>query len=252
MIFNNLPKKIYEEDYEFQMEMLNTISKDIRKLPSSNTFLKNNMFFVPSDDYLPNLVGEYIKDESLGLYKREDCLGKFKLWIPVYDFNDDIVGFAWYSDGSIEKELEITHIKYRMQVGTFIKNRFLNIRRETYLQAIREKYLCICDGFMDKYHLEEIGLLSTSTYGSDFSVYRSFFLSFIETLFVFMDNDEAGFKLVNQIKELEPECRIIVVKQAYGKDIDDFLKVEGNAQKLLDAIDKARKEPPICGEMTIL
>lgn len=252
MIFNNLVNKIYETDYDNQKELLTQIATDIRHLPSPNVLLNNKMFFVTDNDYLTNMVGDFIKDESLGMYHKGNCKGLFKLWIPIYDFNDDIVGFAWYSDGSIERAEDRPHIKYQLQTGTFIKRRFLNIRRHTYLQALKEGYLCTCDGFFDKYHLEEVGLLSDSTLGSDITEYRAFYLSFIKHHFLLMDNDEAGLKLAEQMKQFNPNSYVTIVKQSVGKDADDYLKFDPKNKFILKKkIEEARRCPTSFGELYI-
>lgn len=210
-------EKVYEMDGDFQRSVLTDIATDIRHAPIGRTFIDNQFLYVPDEYYLPQFVGDYIKDPSLGLYDHNGYLrNPNTVWIPVRNFKDEVVGFAFYNSEGTPK--------YSMQRTIQNTQRYMNIRPSQYIQGLSDGYLCISDGFMDKFHQEYYGLPSTSIFGSYLSKYHIQYLKPFKHLILFMDNDKAGVELRKRLSTAFPSNLTTVVHDK-GKDSDDFLKV---------------------------
>lgn len=235
MKFNNLIDKVWDTDAEQQKEYLELIARDVRKSPDLvKIFIENKMIFVPeNDDYLPNITGEWITDPVFDIYNRNgECKEYAKLWIPLYDFDDNIISFAFYDGGWMDRGSSQL-IKYRMQRMDIPWNKYMNIRRHTMKKALEEQVIFINDGFMDKFQLDLIGVPSASLYGSNISTHRELYLRSIKNVVLCRDNDNAGVLLEEKFLKLFPNG--IVLEQSVGKDMDDYLKDSpNNADHLLE------------------
>lgn len=229
MNYNHLVEAIYRDDYQLQESMLASAASDIRKSPVlKDTFIHNKLFVAYYGEYIKDKGGSSLTDTSLDLYnKYGELKDEAKLWIPLYSLYDDVIGFAFYDDGSIDDNAPV---KYRMQ-RTFDVRNHMNIRRQTYIDAIKDGYILVNDGFMDKYHIEAYGIHSASLYGSSLSMHKLNMLRAIDHVVLCMDNDEAGSRLAKQMREQLGNVHIL--KQRAGKDMDDYLKSNPNNYKLL-------------------
>lgn len=230
MKFNNVVESVWESDAERQREILPMLASEIRHSPGlEKVFEANKMFFVDSHDFLPNLVGDYITDPSLDIYTREgDCKELGKLWIPLYDLNDDVVAFAFWDCGLIPSKSKHP-IKYRMQRQGVAWNKYMNIRRDTFLSGLSSGVIFVNDGFMDKFHLEMYGMPASSLYGSNLSTLRKVYLSAFKHVILCRDNDNAGEMLEEKFLDELPNS--IILKHGMGKDMDDYLKSSPIAHK---------------------
>lgn len=230
MNYNHLITSIYNDDYELQSDVLTMVATDTRRSPIlKETFLHNKLFVAYYSDYIKEKGGGYLTDTKLDLYDKFGSLkDEAKLWIPLYSLHDDVIGFAFYDDGSVDSDAPV---KYRMQ-RTFDVRNHMNIRKQTYIDAIKDGYIFVCDGFMDKYHIEAYGMHSASLYGSSLSMHKLNMLRAVEHVILCMDNDEAGDRLAKQLREKLPNVHIL--KQKAGKDMDDYLKSNTGNHKLLE------------------
>ena len=230
MIFNNIVESVWESDAERQREILSMLASDIRHSPGlERVFEKNKMFFVDSHEFLPNLVGDYVKEPMLDFYTRDgECKELGKLWIPLYNLNDDVVAFAFWDCGLIPSKAKYP-IKYRMQRQEIAWNKYMNIRRQTFVEGLNSGVIFVNDGFMDKFHLELHNIPSSSLYGSNLSTLRKLYLSAFKYVVFCRDNDNAGELLEDRfLKELPGS---IILKHGMGKDMDDYLKSSPDAYK---------------------
>ncbi len=229
MNYNSLLTNIYDQDLAMQEEVLTAVATEVRRSPAlTQTFLNNKMFFAGWDDYIKERGGSFLTEPSLDLYDKYGQLKDVgKLWIPLYDLRDDCIGFGFYDDGTANPGAPV---KYRMQ-RTFEVSKYINVRRQTYIDAIKDGYIFVCDGFMDKYHIEAYDMHSASLYGSSLSTHKLHLLKAIDNVILCMDNDEAGVRLANTMTSLLPNVHIL--KQQSGKDMDDYLKNNDKHHALL-------------------
>lgn len=229
MKYNHLVNAIYRDDYRLQESMLESTATEIRKSPVlKDTFIHNKLFVAYYSDYIKEKGGNVLTDTSLDLYNKfGELKDEAKLWIPLYSLYDDVIGFAFYDDGSVD---ENAPVKYRMQ-RTFDVRNHMNVRRQTYIDAIKDGYILVNDGFMDKYHIEAYGMHSASLYGSSLSMHKLNMLRAVKHVVLCMDNDEAGTRLAKQMREQLGNVHIL--KQNVGKDMDDYLKANKDNHKLL-------------------
>lgn len=233
-LFDDGLEKIYTEQLEYQTLALTVIAEDIRKC-KPDMFLKYKCFFVPNKDYMTWAFGKGILDSNLGFYREIGgelvCNYVGRMCIPFFNFEEKVAGFIGYSDGSADKD-NPKFIKYLYpHKNYFNKSNFVFMRKDEYLKARRKK-LCICvDGVIDKIHLSQIGAdNSMSLLGTAISQEQSFYLRDIGRAVVAPDNDSAGTYLTKQIIKLLGNNNVWVLKQGEFKDIDDFLKKEGNVE----------------------
>ncbi len=256
MKYNGLVKDVWEKDADVQTEIITTIMRDIRNAEYMTEYMLSlKPFFCPYNEYPVDIHGDYLYERGAMLYDNKlNCYGDGLLWLPIYDLWDDIAGFCWYSDGSIETEQNKAVNKYKMQVGAFVNYKYMNIRREELAKSIADGYICINDGFFDKYAISSLDMNSTSTFGSDFNDFRTGMLLPVRHWLVMQDNDNAGVDLGKRVMLLARKLgkRCTIVKHSCGKDMDDFLKhSENNRRYFKETIEWLVKENVHCQEFTL-
>ena len=80
------------------------------------------------------------------------------------------------------------------------------------------------DGVFDSISFCYYGLNAASLLGSYLNINLAFYLKFIGKIFVAIDNDEAGLKMLHAVQRFIPHAKVI--RQGYKKDADDILKTE--------------------------
>ena len=107
---------------------------------------------------------------------------------------------------------------------TFNKKDYLFILPDVYKKALQDGYLILVDGVFDSISFCYYGLNAASLLGSYLNINLAFYLKFIGKIFVAIDNDEAGLKMLHAVQRFIPHAKVI--RQGYKKDADDILKTE--------------------------
>lgn len=265
--FNNFDwtqgvRKIWDEDGEFQSIVVRHILKEIRGVHDEGMLdlelesaKKDGLFFCPDDSYMLNYLGDRCLNRYAGIYEINGmCRYTDRLVIPIYNFSGEIPGFIGYSNDIIPEEFSVDggedslFVKYRYPPkGTLIKGRFMYIRPEEYLKAIRDGYICIVDGIFDKRRLTDYGINAVSLMGSSITFWHRLYLSKIKSIVVIRDNDEAGYRLYRTCKKLFPQT--IEIAQGESWDIDDFLKKPDNLKEFLRTFEKVKRQGFLVSEV---
>lgn len=218
--------KIWELDYEYQENILRDFMKDIRGIPEEYLeqyvarLKKVGAFFNPNDEYMKVVFGSEITQSRYGLYNdAEENKYCMRLMMPLRFFDNSIVGFVGYSPVENEEGRTIKYLYPRKEI--LEKSRILATEVEVFKKAMKDGYICLTDGYFDAFSLNVYGINSASLCGSAITKFHKLFLSKIKTKIIIPDNDKAGTKLENNIKNLWKNSRAI--HQSETKDIDEYL-----------------------------
>lgn len=232
-------KQIWSEYKELQEEALKEIILNHRHVPESlaskymDDFKRDLMVFIPSNDMLPHIFGESIRDYNRGLYNadKDICNLIDRLAIPLRDFTGRVFNFIGYDS-------ENSELKYLYPPKHFwSKDKYMYITKDEYLKAVKDQYICIVDGIFDKRSLQMNGINAVSLCGSALTKYHVTYLSLIKHIIVIPDNDKAGKGLTYKVRQHFPQA--IEVKQGTQWDIDDFLKSPNDIVTLKKKLEEA-------------
>lgn len=242
-------ERIYSECLEEQKHFINTICENIRGRKLDLLFdLK--AFYVPNDEFMIEHFGPSIMSANFDCYDYLGyCKWKYHLVLPIRDVLGNVVGFSGYNpyvglakkekNNSINKEeinnsnvfsgevksdnIDITTMsRYKESSAVLMDKSKYFICPLTLEKAINEGYIILVDGFFDSLSLAQEGYNSISILGSSISEYMRFCLSLVKVIYVAYDNDSAGRKLYNSVKQMHNNVYSIV--QSKCKDIDAFIK----------------------------
>lgn len=239
-------EKIYSESLEEQKHFINTICENVRGRKLDLLFdLK--AFYVPNDEFMIEYFGPSIMSNNFDCYDYlGNCKWKYHLVLPIRDVMGNVVGFSGYNPyvGLAKKDksmndsnvfskdespsmdfdkLDITTMsKYKESSSVVMDKSKFFICPLTLEKAINDGYIILVDGFFDSLSLAQEGFNSMSILGSSLSEYMKFCLSLVKVIYVAYDNDSAGKKLYNRIKQSHSNTYSIV--QSKCKDIDSFIK----------------------------
>lgn len=260
-------EKIYSECLEEQKHFINTICENVRGRKLDLLFdLK--AFYVPNDEFMINYFGPSIMSNNFDCYDYLGyCKWKYHLVLPIRDVLGNVVGFSGYNPyvGLAKKEKNVdlgdqsqindsnvflgeeksndsnpsmiqsdkiditTMSRYKESSAVVMDKSKFFICPLTLKKAIDDGYLILVDGFFDSLSLAQEGYNSMSVLGSTISEYMIFCLSLVKVIYVAYDNDSAGKKLYNTIKQSHNNVYSIV--QSKCKDIDAFIKEYPNEFK---------------------
>lgn len=220
--------KVYEEDMESQINYITTIAKDVRGMEPASIFDMNGVF-IPNAEYMRYYWGPKILEPRYDCYRGiEECNWSNCVIFPIRDILDNIVGIVAFNPINKLMSKENNELKlnaYRHSSKTvFNKGLYFFTKKGVLKRAIEEGYLIIIDGVFDSINCCGNDLLAASTLGSSLSKEQKAILSFIETIYVASDNDEAGLSLARQIKSGHKDVR--VMKFNKFKDADNILNSE--------------------------
>ncbi len=194
-----------------------------------------------SDDLYRYLKGKGYDDAILkqtGLVSIEERGTYDKFWnrvmFPIMDVNNRVIGFGGRVMGTGEP-------KYLNSPETKLFDKSRNLYGLNYARLSREKYILICEGYIDVIALHQAGFTNAvASLGTAFTVQHAQLLKrYTDKVILTYDNDGAGIKAALRaipiLKEVGVSIRVLNM-QPY-KDPDDFIKNLGS-----DAFEERIKE----------
>lgn len=245
-IFTTLVNNIWnEESTEFQKSLLKSFNDNYR-ICNYDYLASLKAFMIFNDDYLTHFYDNFqeLTSISTGLYSNlGKCVFNKRLVIPLTGFDDKVYGFVGYDNGNDCKtdEDRIKHIPYLyMSDKYFAKDKFWLLRKDEYISAYNNQYICLVDGIFDKVTLQGLGYNTASLLGSSLTKYHRDYLRYIKNWVVFSDSDLAGNRLYDVCKNYHPNT--IQIQVGNAKDVDERLRNEPNAKVILDKLFKTLKK----------
>lgn len=194
-----------------------------------------------SDDLYRYLKGKGYADAILkqtGLVTIEERGTYDKFWnrvmFPIMDVNNRVIGFGGRVMGTGEP-------KYLNSPETKLFDKSRNLYGLNYARLSREKYILICEGYIDVIALHQAGFTNAvASLGTAFTLQHAQLLKrYTDKVILTYDNDGAGIKAALRaipiLKEVGMSIRVLNM-QPY-KDPDDFIKNLG-----ADAFEERIKE----------
>lgn len=196
-----------------------------------------------SDDLYRYLKGKGYDDAILkqtGLVTIEERGTYDKFWnrvmFPIMDVNNRVIGFGGRVMGTGEP-------KYLNSPETKLFDKSRNLYGLNYARLSREKYILICEGYMDVIAMHQAGFTNAvASLGTAFTLQHAQLLKrYTDKVILTYDSDGAGIKAALRaipiLKEVGMSIRVLNM-QPY-KDPDDFIKNLG-ADAFQERIKKAR------------
>lgn len=181
-----------------------------------------------SDDLYRYLKSKGYEDGFLkesGLVTVEERGGRDKFWnrvmFPILDVNNRVIGFGGrvMGDGTP---------KYLNSPETRLFDKSRNLFGLNYARTSREKYLLICEGYMDVIALHQAGFTqAVASLGTAFTVQHAALLKrYTGQVILTYDSDEAGTKAALRAIPIlrEAGISIKVLNMKPYKDPDEFIK----------------------------
>lgn len=181
-----------------------------------------------SDDLYRYLKGKGYDDAILkqtGLVTIEERGTFDKFWnrvmFPIMDVNNRVIGFGGRVMGTGEP-------KYLNSPETKLFDKSRNLYGLNYARLSREKYILICEGYIDVIALHQAGFTNAvASLGTAFTLQHAQLLKrYTDKVILTYDNDGAGMKAALRaipiLKEVGMSIRVLNM-QPY-KDPDDFIK----------------------------
>lgn len=196
-----------------------------------------------SDDLYRYLKGKGYDDGLLkqsGLVTIEERGTYDKFWnrvmFPIMDVNNRVIGFGGRVMGAGEP-------KYLNSPETKLFDKSRNLYGLNYARLSREKYILICEGYMDVIAMHQAGFTNTvASLGTAFTTQHAQLLKrYTDKVVLTYDSDGAGVKAALRaipiLKEAGISIRVLNM-QPY-KDPDEFIKNLG-AEEFRKRIEEAR------------
>ncbi|PJJ27951.1 DNA primase [Lacrimispora celerecrescens] len=196
-----------------------------------------------SDDLYRYLKGKGYDDNLLkqtGLVTIEERGTYDKFWnrvmFPIMDVNNRVIGFGGRVMGAGEP-------KYLNSPETKLFDKSRNLYGLNYARLSREKYILICEGYMDVIAMHQAGFTNAvASLGTAFTTQHAQLLKrYTDKVVLTYDSDGAGVKAslraIPILKEAGISIRVLNM-QPY-KDPDEFIKNQG-AEEFRKRIDEAR------------
>lgn len=218
-------RRAWSEDAESQERFCSVIA-EVRSIPVS--VLKSiECFFVPNEEYLVWACGEDILDAKYGVYLDDNCLWSNCLLLPILNLNDQVMGLAGFNPFvymDVHENLSSENYYQYSMSSVFAKGRYMFGPAGVYKKSMRDGYLCITDGVFDTVSLNAAGFNAMALMGSTLTQEILMQLRFIKKIILVADNDDAGYKLWDNLRKSIPGA--VLFKQGYTKDADEALKSE--------------------------
>ena len=196
-----------------------------------------------SDDLYRYMRSKGYRDEILketGLFFIEERGTHDKFWnrvmFPILDVNNRVIGFGGRVMGDGEP-------KYLNSPETKLFDKSRNLYGLNYARTSREKYMLICEGYMDVIAMHQAGFTNAvASLGTAFtSQHAALIKRYTDQVILTYDSDGAGVKAALRaipiLKEVGISCKVLNM-QPY-KDPDEFIKNLG-ADAFRERIDQAK------------
>lgn len=181
-----------------------------------------------SDDLYRYMRSKGYRDEILketGLFFIEERGAHDKFWnrvmFPIMDVNNRVIGFGGRVMGDGEP-------KYLNSPETKLFDKSRNLYGLNYARTTREKYMLICEGYMDVIAMHQAGFTNAvASLGTAFTSQHAALLKrYTDQVVLTYDSDGAGTKAALRaipiLKEVGISCKVLNM-QPY-KDPDEFIK----------------------------
>lgn len=196
-----------------------------------------------SDDLYRYMRSKGYRDEILketGLFFIEERGAHDKFWnrvmFPIMDVNNRVIGFGGRVMGEGEP-------KYLNSPETKLFDKSRNLYGLNYARTSREKYMLICEGYMDVIAMHQAGFTNAvASLGTAFTSQHAALLKrYTDQVVLTYDSDGAGVKAALRaipiLKEVGISCKVLNM-QPY-KDPDEFIKNLG-ADAFRERINQAK------------
>lgn len=235
-------EKIYNEDIKSQRHFIDTIARELRNM-NPEIIYKAKGFVVPNEDYMLRFFGEQALNKDYDLYDyMGNCIWQEHLVLPIMDLANRIVGLVGYNFITRLRAQETGdwtkgYYKYSSK-KVFDRGMYMYVLPAIYEKAINEGYIILADGVFDMLSTVQEGYNSAALLGSSLNQYIIAQLKFIPNIYLAMDNDEAGMRLLKELKRYLPQVRRL--SQNKTKDIDEMFKTK-DADKFKEIINNSLK-----------
>jgi hypothetical protein len=221
--FDEKVDRLYREDHVSQAHYLSVLGEEVRMI-SLEVLMKYRCFFVPNDDYLRFWWGESCRNPEYELYDYDGrCVVNNCIVVPCRLLNGSVVGWTAFNPFIKYGEGEGSYY-FNPSEYLFKRGNYLFCHPDVFKSALSDGYIIVTDGVFDCLSLTGCGLNSCSVLGSSVNARSVFCLKFVDKVYVSIDNDEAGLRLLSGVRRFIPNARFI--KQGREKDVDDLLKTE--------------------------
>lgn len=219
-------KQVYADDFDSQKHYIEILLRETRGTVDLETIYRAEGFFVPNNEYMLHYFGNECKDPMLDIYDyRGVCVWDNNIVFPIRNVGNRVVGLLGYNPfRKLEKSEGLTtrnHYTYSSK-SVFSRGKHLYMLPGVYEKAVADGYLVLTDGGFDMMSFAAHGINSASALGSDLTPETIFMLRFVKSIYLAEDNDSAGRRLYNQLKNTHPNVNYI--RQAMFKDADDMIK----------------------------
>lgn len=217
--------RVWDEDAESQKQYLSAVA-ECRGMKMLD-FRRMNAMFIPNDEYLLRYFDSEIASQSYGFYDYDGkCVWNNCLIMPIYNVADKVASVAGfnpfrYTEAHEKQDWSETYYSYASS-KVFKRGSYLFYEEGEYKRALEDGYVFLTDGVFDAISVHEAGFNAMAMMGSNVTPEIASMLLFVKRVLVLCDNDDAGYKLVNDLKRVHK--RIVTVKQNVAKDIDEMLK----------------------------
>ncbi len=209
-----------------------------------------------SDDLYRFLKSKGYADDLLketGLVTIEERGSRDKFWnrvmFPIMDINNRVIGFGGRVMGEGKP-------KYLNSPETKLFDKSRNLFGLNYARTSREKYILICEGYMDVIALHQAGFSNAvASLGTAFTSQQAVLLKrYTDQVILTYDSDEAGVKAALRAIPILKEAgmSVKVLDMTPHKDPDEFVKnlgadrfrerIEGSKNSFLFEIDVLRRQ----------
>ena len=221
-------KEIKERYMEAQEVYIDSICKRVRNMKPDIIYTAD-AFYIPNQDFFRLVFGADIVNPDYDVYDSSGyCDWDGYLVFPIYDVLNDIVGLVGFNPINKLKAKEPEHwdLSYYKHSNTKLmdKSKYIFMLKGMFQKAIEKGYIILTDGVFDMLSGAQEGLVTGALLGSTLSEEMIAQLKFIDIIYMTMDNDEAGLRLLKLLKKYCPNTRAII--QGKFKDLDDILKSE--------------------------
>lgn len=166
---------------------------------------------------------DILRDTGLFTMDERGTYDKFwnRVMFPILDVNSRVVGFGGRVMGDGEP-------KYLNSPETMIFDKSRNLYGLNYARTSRERYLLICEGYMDVIAMHQAGFTNAvASLGTAFTSQHAALLKrYTDTVVLTYDSDGAGTKAAVRaipiLKEVGISARVLSLKPY--KDPDEFIK----------------------------
>lgn len=164
-----------------------------------------------------------LRDSGLVTMEERGTYDKFwnRVMFPIMDVNSRVIGFGGRVMGDGEP-------KYLNSPETMVFDKSRNLYGLNYARTSREKYMLICEGYMDVIAMQQAGFTNAvASLGTAFTTQQAALLKrYVDQVILTYDSDGAGVKAALRaipiLKEAGISARVLNMKPY--KDPDEFIK----------------------------